>query len=304
MNIFRKKAQTWCKKNITFLNFAVLLIIVGFLFFILICKQYFKPFSTLDSKTASELGGFIGGFVGTFWSAATVILIYITFKKQSEFNKKQQFESYFFNMLNTFNSIIDKFKINATSSRHDECFGRDCFSVILNEFKHDTTFNSLNYLYQNEDIPEIKNFKNGGGKSLEELRDFLIILNMGNKLSDEFIIAHYEVYYELFKKMLGYYFRYLYNIFKYIIEENQNEEDIRRYLNIVQSQMSSDELGLLFYYALSKYSETKNGEKQLYSWLEEYDFLENMDSDSLMKKEHHKYYKTKFKFLIEEEKEQ
>jgi hypothetical protein len=123
-------------------------------------------------------------------------------------------------------------------------------------------------------------------------------------LSKEFILAVYEFYYNMHKKELGFYFQYLYNIFKYIIEENQNKEDIRRYLNIVQSQMSSDELGLLFYYALSKYSETKNGEKQFYSWLEEYDFLENMDSDSLMEREHHKYYKTKFKFLNEEEKKQ
>ncbi len=313
MNIHIKKAKTWCKKNITFLNFAVVLLIVGILFLIviltLICKQYFKLSFTLDSKTASELGSFISGFVGVFWTAAGVILVYATFKKQRELNEKQQFEASFFSMLNTFNSIIDKFKVK--TKEQNDSFGRDYFSVVLNEFKNDTTDDLIKFLVGNDEIPEIKkimdNFKNiDGGRSFEDevLSSSFYRSKFKDNPSKQLTIATYEYIYQEHKNELGYYFRYLYNIFKYVIEENKTEQNTRKYLNIIQSQMSNDELGLLFYNALSKHAETKNGEKQFFEWLEKYDFLENIDCDSLMKREHHTYYKTKFKFLSEEEKKQ
>jgi hypothetical protein len=292
-----------------------LIILISSVF--LICKQYFILFSPIDSKIASELGEFVSGFVGIFWTASGVILIYATFKKQKELNEKQQFESSFFSLINTFNNLINTTKgyvNNSTNGLAEEFSGRDYFSAVLREVKDGLSNDSmLEDLAKREDVPEIKKFRdkiNENNKTsalivtpesqIQSKR--LDFMYTSSKLSQEFIVAQYEYFFQRYRDKLGHYFRFLYNIFKYTIEENKKKKNAIRYLNIIQAQMSNDELGLLFYNALSKYGETGKGEKRFYNWLNDYDFLENIDENALIDKEHYKYYRTNFKFLADKEK--
>lgn len=73
---------------------------------------------------------------------------------------------------------------------------------------------------------------------------------------------------------LGHYFRHLFNIIKYIDESGLTLELRKKYVNLVQAQMSSDELFITFFNVVSA-----NGKKRFYPLILKYpDFFENMDS--------------------------
>jgi len=302
--------------------------IFGFiLLFIILFLSKFPFIHTKNLQDASQLGSYIGGLVGIFWSGAGAILIYAIFKEQQKQNIKQNFETSFFNLTDSFRTLVFNTEIKSivnmeryTTPKGQEQQniitkrGIDFFSHVLKEVKSlDYTSSFLQSICRNRDIPEIKTF-------LDDLdtknKNSDIVVNPESQIefygkkafligtrSKEFIIAYYEYVYNKYQSKLGHYFRFLYNIFKFTIEERLEYEDENKYINIIQAQMSNDELGLLFYNVLSKYGKTIDGTKKFYDWLNKYNFLENIDPDSIIDKEHHWYYSTIFKFLSAEEKQ-
>src|ERR1700752_4634078 len=53
----------------------------------------------IDFPTTGEFGDFIGGVVGTIFALAGTLLIYLSFKEQTKQNKREAFESAFFEMV-------------------------------------------------------------------------------------------------------------------------------------------------------------------------------------------------------------
>lgn len=302
----------------SFFGLGVAIFIV-ILLWIMTDPNYFHWFVKIDSKTAYELGGFITGLVGIFWSAAGVILIYATFTKQKELNEKQQFlnekqqfETTFFSLLDNYHNLInntcDKVdqpldKKSYSSIRYK---GRAYFSAVLSEFKSGLSFESFRKsLCTNRNIPEINKFLDDLGKTDDNMNslpkpewemDMKYIDYMRDDISKQFVIFQYEFIYDKHPKQLGHIFRFLYNIFKFTIEERAKYKDEDRYINLIQAQLSSDELGLLFYNALSGNAKTIKGEYKFFDWLDHYKFFQNIDSSSLLYETHCAYYpKTKFK---------
>ena len=118
------------------------------------------------------------------------------------------------------------------------------------------------------------------------------------------VAERYEDFYQDHQQNLGHYFRYIFNIVKYIIDpvNRLDKEGKQRYLGILQAQLSNDEMGLIFYNVLSKPGQTRNGEYRFLELLDEYGLLENMDRQSLNHDWHHWFFpKTIFKFLDEVE---
>jgi hypothetical protein len=72
---------------------------------------------------------------------------------------------------------------------------------------------------------------------------------------------------------LGHYFRHLYHIVKYTTESDVNDK--KKYIDIVQAQMSNNELYCVFYNSISDF-----GIKKLLPLLKEYQFFENITSKS------------------------
>jgi hypothetical protein len=58
---------------------------------------------------------------------------------------------------------------------------------------------------------------------------------------------------------------------------------------------------LIFYNVLSNNARTSDGILKFHNWLNFFDFFQNIDSDSLLNREHHNFYSTIFKFLTDEE---
>lgn len=281
-------------------------------------NNYFAWFSKIDLDNASAFGAYISGFVGVFWTGGGAILIFATFKEQQKLSEKQQFESSFFNLLNTYHSIAstteDGFPDHYQKDRNQKK-GRDFFTAVLKELKSNSTSQSFyQSICNNEEIPEVILFHKDLEKKNEssdiihtpesQIEVFEEICSLKER-SKEFIVAQYEYTYRSYQTKLGHYFRFIYNIMKFTIGERKEKyKDEDRYINLIQAQMSNDELGLLFYNAISKYGKANDGEQKFLSWLNDYSFFENIDPDSLIEREHHIYYKTIFKFLTTEERKQ
>lgn len=296
---------------------------MGFvIYWIMQDSELFHYGTNLDAGKASNIGSFIGGFVGVFLSGAGFLLIYSTFLEQSEFNvkqtklfNKQQFETTFFNMLNTYRSLVEMmegevyFLTDDSESTSKSFKGYEYFHKVLNQLKNNPLHDSfIAYIEEDTDIPEIKYNKDNNkdnkvwGKSIYSKHKGLGWFKPLN-LSKEFYVALYAYYYRVNSNRLGHYFRFIYNIIKFCIEERHDNGDDKRYIDILQAQISNDELGLIFYNALSKYGRTGDKTQRFLNWLDYFDFFENLDSDSLHDREHHNYYSTLFKFLTKEEKD-
>lgn len=162
--------------------------------------------------------------------------------EQSESLKKQNFESTFFQMLTIHNGIVNSIDLikdgNVTR-------GRDCFNAF---------YTRLNKIYR-------ENKAKANGKYGE----------------DSVVSLSYDLFWKDHQTELGHYYRYLYNIVRFIKETNFVDGP---YLRLVRAQLSDQELLLLFYNCVSK-----NG-GNFTALVEEFSLLDNLPRIRLLDKSH------------------
>lgn len=95
-------------------------------------------------------------------------------------------------------------------------------------------------------------------------------------------IAAYHKFFDRNQDSCGYYFRMLYNIFKFI--KNSNIADKKFYSNLVRAQLSSSELLVLFYNCASPYGE------KFKPLVEEFGILKGLDKTKLIDQQHQTFY--------------
>ena len=270
----------------------------------------------IDLLNASYVGTVAAGIT----SIVAIVLLYFTYQSQKrelkatqEALRQQKFDDAFFNMLNLLQEIIksmsDRFSDSKTKDErfegrsylkkalqqlHDEYFERARINMRPNQ--ETGKFNSFNpsiwYVTNKEEDQNTEIVNYADSVAYEELR--------------REVAVSYENFYQEHQQNLGHYFRYLYNLIKYVLDpaNNLDRSDAKRYLGILQSQLSNDEMGLIFYNVLSKHGRTSNGEHRFQALLDEYLLLENMDSQSLKEEWHHWFFpKTTFKFLDSQERQ-
>ncbi|MEO1138941.1 MAG: putative phage abortive infection protein [Pseudomonadota bacterium] len=132
--------------------------------------------------------------------------------KTNDHLKEQNFDSFFFELISTHNSIVDAIDIRKKSDRTVIRRGRDSFGFFLNELKLDPA--ESRYPHQAED------------KTLEK----------------------YERMYKVHHSDLGHYFRFLYNSMRAIEESEVAKKKHRR---LFRALFSDDELLIIFYNVLS-----------------------------------------------------
>ena len=216
-------------------------------------------------------GDYIGGTVGTIVGIISIYLLYITYTSQVEFARKQdestkrlQFESTFFNMLEQQQMLREQLvgKIgdnNYQGLSYLERLGEDLSDAL----------SSLNYR-----MDEVSS------------ENKIFLKNIVNQLYLDFFIPNVS--------HLGHYFRHLYHILKYV--EDSNIQDAKGYVDILQAQLSNDELYLLAINGISNY-----GRRKMLPLMDKYSLLENFNAndDMLMVKLLSIFYvKTKSKYLM------
>lgn len=243
--------------------------------------------NTSSGFSLNLLGDFMSGTVSAAWSLAGLFFIYVAFLgqkqqiltqqlelmysqleikltrfelygqkqemiEQNSTLKHQRFENSFFQLLNLLNSVVDQmftFRENMI-----KVFGKECLRQILINFKNSNRFHSK---------------KNG--YKLEEI-------------SIEFMKTNFHEITSLYRETLDYYCRVIEHMLKFIDESDINKKD--NYISITIDQLSTDEVILLFYYALC----SPGGDK-LKILIEKYSLFRNLNPLLLFNGDHLDQYK-------------
>ena len=159
--------------------------------------------------------------------------------KQARLDAQEQAtERTFYNMLNIYNDLIVNLEFVHLKQSKITQSGVRCFSCYLDSIEQ--VYGKLLIVGKNEDL-----------------------LEKCDHIYSEFYNQHHA--------LLGHYFRYLYRLFKYIDEETGNKSEI--YSKILRSQLTNNEMALLFYNGLSHYG------KKFKPLLEEYEVFDNLPTN-------------------------
>lgn len=222
-----------------------------------------------DPTKLGQRGDFFGGFLNPILTFLGFIGVLITVslqrnsylsqtkdsKEQRAATHRQSFESTLFQMLTLHNTIVEKVNVSVRRPERNNAFstvsinpkmitekfeGRDAFEHFGNEF-HNSILKSLTSADENETNP-----------------------------MDEFE-KEYARFWKKRRQDLGHYFRFLYNIVRFIDESDFSKD--KNYIRFVRAQLSDYELLMLFYNSLSVQG------KNFKPLIEKYSLLNNIPSD-------------------------
>lgn len=229
-------------------------------------------------------------FIGSCIAIAYALLLYATLRSQNESivntkeaHRQERFETTFFNLLDLQRRLTDEIvanyeDIDGQGNIHDKrAIGKEFFSFAKNEIKHisDSLESHISSLYDDRDIKieweELEKKLPGedtngelskhGVNMLKDFRDRTRIrmCNRAYSISNEDrqqYSSNPNYAYTLFeKKWRPFYEQYINNL--YCILQHTSEEryltegGTQKYINIVQAQMSRDELQLIEIHAQS-----------------------------------------------------
>ncbi len=250
---------------------ALCIIICGFSIYSYYITFY-KFGLSLDTTNWAEFGNYIGGVTSSIFGFVSVILIQLTFRNQNDNFNLQQFETTFFNLLSNQREILNS----------------------LSGYVYEDWSDGRDLLEGKDTHPEGRKYIDSLSLELEKY-----IKNkhkaVRTKLEYEAEIQKmYDFIYNSREAQLGHYFRHLYHILKYTHESKINNK--RKYIDLIQAQMSDNELFISFYNGISKY-----GKDKFLPLMDEYGFLENIKSRSTLFDKHKItfYPKTVFKNMFE-----
>lgn len=212
------------KSQVIYIFVTVISVIAIYSLMIIYFSYPIKDFTVKKAALFGESFGLINAlFTGLAFAGVIITLIFQNkqIKQQQndinnsqEIQKKQNFETTFFNLIKLHNDIVSD--INIKSKGAFKYTGRDCFKFFHNKYF----------------------------EAYEEAQD---------KLSDSepiiILNAAYVVFYNDWQQDVGHYFRNLYNIIKYVHFSDMINK--KTYVNFIRAQLSSYELALLFYNCLS-----------------------------------------------------
>ena len=286
---------------------GIFLIVIGSVVFLLYLlamylSGYLNTTFSIDLAKASEIGGFIGGVSGSMWALGGILFLYETlYSQRNEFEENRrnylnaQKEATYFRYLSQLNEIIRFLSGELVNDKDNRIYvGRSYLHKIYESFKkeHRSTVAS-----KGMDIGIRNALKEVQKNKVKEAQVKLDNIKLDDL--EKTIISKYESFYANYHYNLGHFFRFVYHIVKYIIDNYESDIDRHKYLGILQAQLSNDELGLLFFNCISKYSVNSKGEYKFHDWIDKYQLLQNIDVQNIMFAEYIGFYpETTFKFII------
>lgn len=246
----------------------------------------------LFEQLSSNIGDFMTGTVGVFLTLVSTLFLFVTFSLQrKQFSLSQQdayrnrFEGTFFNILAMLYDVRAEVnrQINALSKTHCPDMG-GFYSELKNYYtttlRNDQVFAHSMELFRQDDITDTQ-YKTA-------------VLDLG---------WFYDSYVQEQGCNAGFYFRFIHNLVSFVIEHwKDSPQDIHKYLNFIQAQLSDEELALIFYDSISNLGLDKQHKYTFKENLDKNSFLENLSSDVLLAREHYKVFpRTRFRFLNADE---
>lgn len=246
----------------------------------------------LFEQLSSNIGDFMTGTVGVFLTLVSTLFLFVTFALQrQQFVESQKdayrtrFEGTFFNILSMLYNVraeVNK-QINVSSRGHCPDMGSFYYGLknyYVQTLKRDKNFaQSMNFFRQDSII----------GTQYKTA-----VLNLGQL---------YDNYVRKRGCNAGFYFRFIHNLVSFVIGHwKDSPQDIHKYLNFIQAQLSDEELSLIFYDSISDLGLDKEHKYTFKENLDKNSFLENISSEVLLAREHYKVFpRTRFRFLNADE---
>lgn len=274
------------ENNIRFYSLLFLLSVLLLLIVVYLLLKLMQGYNWCQSGffgaegSAGNIGDFFSGTIGVLLSFVSTVLVICTiwqqnkqFKLAQEEQQQGRFEIAYYNLV----SMIDK-----TRQASEKTLAKETGNRIVDLIG---CYNSFKDFVKGKEEPIDPN------SSKTEIRNKLEELGL---LYEEFVHSN-QCY-------ISFYFRFIYNAVMFVVAEykveKNGEETIKRYLNILQSQMPDEELALLFYSSFSKNAKDSDGRLSFQGILDQYNFFQNIGKGVLLDESHYKFYpKTKFKFL-------
>lgn len=243
---------------------AILIGVAVFVLLIMVVTFFYAVTHDWEKQHLGTLGDFLGGTLNPILTFLTFVGLIVTILFQqrelphakSESTKmeverekdrlraeRQQFEATFFQMLNYHNSIVNSIDVHRGSPR-EPLKGRECFKHFNDELK--------------------KNYH--AVRNLDELQRTK---------------SAYEGLWGIFQKDLGHYFRFLYNLIRFV---NQSRFPKTKYIRIVRAQLSDFELVILFYNVIA------TDRTRFKEYIEFFTLFDNLPMGLLLNRDHAEYY--------------
>ncbi|MDN5049792.1 putative phage abortive infection protein [Aliarcobacter butzleri] len=295
INIYKKIkpiAKEWW--GIIFIAFIAMLTIFIFGYF------YFSKHSLSwlsgEIEELGQMGDFFGGTLNPILAFLSFCLLLITIKlqskelknstkelaksskalkKQSKSLKIQNFESTFFNMLNLYFSLKNRLNQNPPEIRNIEYkIDEDDIDYIFETKKYERNIVSVEEgiprlayiltLFLNKTNRFPKEFRN---KPIEKIEEEIKLKYKENQLSDTNSL--YLYFASIYGKHLNHLMRTIYHIINFV-DKNDDIKNKKFYINLLRSQIDTNESILIFYNAISKHG------KNLLPLVIKYEFFEHL----------------------------
>jgi len=232
------------KINWTIINSILAVCVTLIVLFILWIWE--KPFSSdwpIDYTAFGTYGDFFGGVVGTLFAIIGVVFVYYTFKNQSDFQKKDQVESRFFELLKLHEKNVEELKNIDNDIFNLYIKNIKNFVAIINKFNQEKSKNwnnetvvKLGYLYF---------FYGASEYTQERLIGISLDTNEVKELND--YIKELGIVYNGTFADFGKYFRQLFQIVTYIDNKSiLSYKDKEQYIKSLRVRLNIEEQYLLF----------------------------------------------------------
>lgn len=269
------KAKIKChrlKKNWKRINCGERLILILISAFTLILIASFIAFIIkLPWNISTEMDdwGNYSMCLGAIISFVSVILIYITYRKQAEsYNEqaksayKMQFDSTFFKLLDIQRQIHFECINKVIEYKESESSKKE-FKSVFSFMKYRITCELKSRL--NNDTTEFKE-----SEAIEKISSiYTCVTKFDDKFSPDGIMQ--ETHEE---NDIMHYFRNLYHVIKHVNDSSLSSEEKRKYIDLIQAQMNDEEL-LAMLFNVVHYT-ANNTNKLYFSLLDDYTFFENL----------------------------
>ncbi len=233
-------------------------------------KHFIPP---IDSNIFSDWGSFIGGIM----AFGAFIFAFATFIKQQNSIEANDLENNFFKLINQLQFIVEQINIQIPTKG----------DVVITDETDQTKYKIKDF--------QVDKYTGTGRNAIHIL--LLAMIKDLKAVTEDKREEEFNKYYKKYAYQLGHYFRFVYHIIKFIHECKLNPIEKQKYMDLLQAQLSTDEMGLIFYNAtLGERSKKKlSGVRLFQKWLDEYKVLENIDDESVVNiTDKHKYYPKTF----------
>ena len=183
---------------------------------------------------------------------------------QNQTLQKQNFENSFFQLLGRHSEIVNSMVIHGSLLSSPQRLlnlknysGRECFDHMLQKLK---------------DIYEARTEQFNAGTQPDE--------DSAESLRRKWLNDKYEKFFPDLQPYVGHYFRHLYNIVEFVDKSTSEVAEKKFYIALIRAQLSSTELGLLFYHGLSDRG------AEFRDLVKKYALFENIPSEVLIREEH------------------